>query len=409
MVITDKLRRPSALAAAALLVVASLVPLLSAKKANAYGLVTERNIKISSSNAAATDVTYLAAWKAATTTTVGGVVIDFCSTSPIIGDTCTAPAGFDVNEAGLAFTQSGLAGFTLHANTDTNTLIFTNGTPQALTSGTAYSLTLGGAGASDGITNPTGGTPGVAPENNITFYARILTYDTQANAAAYSSVAAGGGTGVVDAGGIALSTANQLTITAKVQERLTFCVYTSGVSCATGVGNSITLGDGNGVLDSNVEYTNNTAKFGVSTNANGNVAACEDVDATVCSVIIRIKGGTLKSTPGCADGSGQTCSINPVGVAAATTAAGTEYFGLRVSSSGAPLVGTAPYDGGTGTQYAFDDNNTTGTQSIYGDSISTFNAGTEQTGTLTFVGDIGATTEPGIYTTTLTFIATGTY
>lgn len=400
MVLTDKLKRPSALAAAALLILASLVPLLSNTKAHAYGLVTERNIKMSSSKAAQTDVNYLASWKAATSASVGGVVIDFCSSSPIIGDTCTAPAGFDVNEAGLALSQSGLSGFTINAATDTNTLIVTNGTPQALTAGSTYTLTLGGGGASDGVTNPTGGTPGVAPEDNITFYARILTYDTAANAAAYSSTAAGGGTGVIDAGGVAMSTANQLTITSKVQERLTFCVYTAGGSCAAGTGNSITLGDANGVLDNNTQYTNSTAQFGVATNANGLSPSN--------SVSIRMKGGTLKSNPACADGSGQNCSINPSGASATAGTAGTEQFGLRVTSTGAPLTATAPYNGGV-NNYAFDDNNTTGTQSVYGQEIASTNASTEKTGTLEFVGNISATTEPGIYTTTLTFVATGTY
>ncbi len=420
--LADTMKKPIALALALMLVAASLVPLLTARKAHAYALISARSIKLSSSKASDTDVTYSVSFNPGSNGSVGGMVVDVCSNSPIIGDSCTGPTGFKFhaksgdNTLAVA-NQSGLSGNNFSVDVagaadDDNTAVFSR-TAGALSTGTQVTIDLGSSGGSDGVDNPTGGTPGVAPENNITFYARILTFDTAAHAEAYTSTAAGGGTGAVDAGGVALSTANQLTVTAKVQERLTFCVYTSGTACANGIGNSITLGDVNGVLDNNTEYTNNTAKFGVATNANGLGAN---------SVSIRLKGGTLKNTPGCADGTAHNCSIDPVGNTETDTASGTEYFGLCVSPSASPLVAASPYSGnaaancdvtGSGNngtnKYGFDDNNTTGTQSTYGQSIATFNAATEKTGTLDFVGDIGATTEPGIYTTTLTFIATGTY
>ena len=49
MVLTDKLKRSATLAIAALLFLASLVPLLTREKAGAYGLLPSRSITMSSS------------------------------------------------------------------------------------------------------------------------------------------------------------------------------------------------------------------------------------------------------------------------------------------------------------------------------------------------------------------------
>jgi hypothetical protein len=398
--VNRKLWRPAYLAIAATLLLSAILPLLSRSQVGAYGLVTARNIKISSSKATDTDVTYAVAFTAATTNNIAGVVIDFCSNSPIIGDACTAPVGFDVNEAGLALAnQTGVTGLSVDAATTTNTLILTKAVAAPLAATTTVTVDLGTAAANDGITNPTA--------TNTTFYARILTYDTQAHAQAYAPGAPGAGN--IDAGGIALSTANQLTLTSKVQERLTFCVYT-GVNCAAG-GSTITLGDTNGVLDPAGPYVDLTGKYDVATNASGNVA-------------IRVKGDTLK-TGG--------FDIAAIGAGPAQSAFGTEQFGFcTYQSSGSGLTPAVIYDGtgsasgvcsnatqtaGTGSTggagagatapyFAFDSANTNTT---YGQTFASKAPGTTSQGKLAFLGNISNTTEAGIYQTTLTFIATGTY
>ncbi len=394
MSFTDKLRQHVSLAVVAVLLVASITPLLVSKKASAYSLVTERFIKMSSSANGATDVTYQVGFKPATSTTVGGIVVTFCSNSPIIGDACTAPSGFNSNFAALAIAnQVTLAGFSVDTtNSTVNTVVLTNGTPQALTAGTALSFDLGSTGGSDGITNPT--------TTNQTFYARILTYDTDAHAQAYPAGAPAPGTGNIDAGGIALSTAAQITITSKVQERLTFCVYT-GVNCAAG-GTAVALGDTNGVLDPAGPYVDKNTQYDVATNASQGVA-------------IRIKGDTLKSG---------SFDVAAIGNTAAASNPGNEQFGFcSYQATGTGLTPAAPYDnancntttqtagtgtpGGAGTaQFAF---NTTNTTSTYGDTFANKVAGSTSSGVLAFIGNISNTTEAGIYTTTLTFIATGTY
>ena len=374
---------------ALLLVLASIVPLIATSKARAYDSPTSRSIKMSSSKNGDTDVTYVVGFTTAqsgASSNIGGLVVDFCSTTPIISDTCTAPSGFDSNFAALALAnQSGITGWTVDTtNSTSNTVILTR-TASSIATSTAVSIDLGSSGGSDGITNPT--------TTNTTFYARILTYATGAAAQGYSSTSVGS---PVDAGGVAISTAAQLTITAKVQERLTFCIYTSGANCSGGTGSSITLGDANGVLDPATQYTNSSAKFGVASNAGGGVT-------------VRMKGKTLMRTAGCSNGTGQTCSIDPIGGTATAGTSGSEQFGLRLASLGANVTASAPYNGAA-NNYAFDDANTgSGTNTTYGAPIASQVASAEQSGTLEFVGNISNTTESGIYTTTLTFIATGVY
>lgn len=51
----------------------------------------------------------------------------------------------------------------------------------------------------------------------------------------------------------------------------------------------------------------------------------------------------------------------------------------------------------------------TSTEAATGDSLGAKAAGSESTATLAFMSNIAVTTEPGIYTTTMQLIATGTY
>lgn len=418
MVLTDKLRRPSALAASAVLLLASLVPLLSQNKVGAYGLLQDRKITMSSSAdgslAAGQDVTYEAVFEVATdTSNIGGIVIDFCSDSPILGDTCTAPTGFDLDEANLAFSVSGstLGAITMTLDataTTANKLVLNHATDFDPPAAEVITVTLGTAAANDGVDNP--------ENSNTTFYARIVTFTTAAGADAYTSTVPGNEPPVIDAGGIALSTAAQITVTSKVQERLVFCVYADEADpeyanndCTSKQGTSVLLGDDNGVLDPAGVYVSKAARYSVTTNAAG-------------SAVIRAKGGTLTSGAFTIDAFGDTAN---------TSTPGTEEFGFcTYQELGSGMTIDTLYDGdsagntstactgttdtaGTGTPggdnaaaFAFDVANLSST---YGDDIATKPAGSFSTGSLVFAGNISNTTEAGIYTSVMTFIATGTY
>lgn len=374
----------------------------------AYGQILNRSITMSSSKVGDTGVSYLVTFEPGTNaTTVKSIAVDFCANTPIIGDSCTATVGTSTPSLGSAtVTTTGGAGignltggpWTANVTNSGRTLTITSSTGMTMNTATSYYFTI------NLVTNPT---------NLGTFYGRILTFpnDTTSNYAD-GYTATNTGTNIpTDAGGIALSTANQITITAKVQERIVFCVYTTGTgnNCTGKSGSDITLGDANGVLDPVGAYVDKTAKYTVSTNASQGVN-------------IRVRGTTLTS------GSNTiTANVTP-----ATSVPGSEQFGLctyESASVAGGLSANTKYDGGTGTEcsgtsqtagtatpggdnsadFAFDTNATNGTTSTYGDVIATKLAGDFSTGTLVFIGNVGNSTEAGIYKTTLTFIATGTY
>ena len=353
----------------------------------------ERSIRMSSSANGATNTTYEINFKTAGAGAVQGVGVDFCSNSPIIGDTCTAPTGFTVGAGTTTGSIAGMTGTWSGAAAQSGRiLVLSLGTPGGSASaGAQATFTLTTA------TNPT--------NSNTTFYARVYTFATAGNASSWATGNTTGSsiTNVVDSGGIALSTAAQITVTAKVQETLTFCVYTQA-NCGAG-GTAVTLGDTNGVLSTAGPFVDKNTKYDISTNAGGASPA-----ATV-----RFKAPTLTS-------GGNT--IPTIGLTAAASAAGTSQFGLcTYRSAGTLLTPVAPYDnvncsgttqsagtgttGGNGTaQFAFD---TTAANTTFGDDLATTNAGSSNTGIIPFIGNVGPTQAAGIYTSTFTFIATAVY
>src|SRR5690606_3504730 len=149
-----------------------------------------------------------------------------------------------------------------------------------------------------------------------------------------------------------------------VQEKLTFCVYTSAANYAdcTGVtGSAVTLGDTNGVLDTAGPYVDKTTKYNIATNAS--------VDA-----VIRVKGDTLETG---------SFAIDAIGGASVASATGTEQFGLCTytdasstdtltldpdspyahanCSATTQTAGTGSTGGTGGAQFAFDTAQTTST------------------------------------------------
>ena len=395
--IKTNVRRLAYASLALLTVGATLLPALSGSASAAQ--VQARDITMSSSAVGATNTTYEVGFNIATTGAVQGVVVDFCSNTPIIGDSCTAPTGFTVGTPTVTTSggnNTGLSGsWTAAAGNSGRTLSITNASGGSITAATPIIFTLSTA------TNPT--TLG-------SFYARVFTFATSGAVTTWLGTTNGSSqAGVVDSGGIALSTAAQITVTAKVQETLTFCVYTQA-NCGAG-GTAVTLGDTNGVLSTAGAFVDKTTKFDIATNAGGASPA-----ATV-----RFKAPTLTA------GSNTIATIGATGTASAP---GTSQFGLcAYRATGTILTLVAPYnngaaDGGaacsgttqsagTGTPggtnsalFAFD---TTPAATTFGDDLATINAGSSNTGRLAFVGNVSPTQPAGIYTSTFTFVATAIY
>lgn len=393
-------KRTSAILVALLFLAATAMPIVTSQTASAYTLLGEREIRMSTSEPDATAVSYQVDFDVATTDDIGGVVVAFCEGSPIIGDTtCDVPAGFDLGSASVSGAAAGdvdLSGFTpvfnneATAGANDNTLELTNATASTgITVGNSVQFTI------DDVVNPTA---------VGSFYARIMVYSTEALAQGYTLADINS---PEQAGGIALSTADQITIQAKVQERIEFCVYTSAPDysgCgAVNATDPVILGDVNGVLSSVNPSVSVDGKYNITTNASAGAT-------------IRFKGGTLETG---------SFSIDALGGTATASSPNSEQFGMctyRDTGGGvAGLTAVAPYNDAncssitTTTQasgadqsalFAFD---TTESATTYGDVVATKTAGDWSTGRLVFLGNIDNITEPGIYTTTLDFIATGRY
>jgi hypothetical protein len=163
----------------------------------------------------------------------------------------------------------------------------------------------------------------------------------------------------------------------------------------------VVLGDVNGVLDTISPSISKEAMYNITTNASAGAT-------------IRMKGDTLASG---------LFTINAIGDTAVASNEGSEQFGMctyldagsaagltpQVPYNDAACVGTTQGQGATNDNdalFAFDTANTTST---YGQAIAQKTAGDWSTGVLVFLGNVSNITEPGIYTTTLDFIATGRY
>ena len=324
------------------------------------------------------------------------VIIDFCDASPIIADSCTTPTNFSATGASASSTS-----FTVANTTGT-----TGGFFKANISGYAAgsnNITI------SGITNPS---------SVGTFYARILLF-TNANIGTYTSAASPGS--YADYGGIALSTTNAITITAKVQETLTFCVTNNDPN---GVSSWTACSDNNATAAPALELGTGSPKVLGQTIDTGSVYSMVSTNASGGAAI------RLRSSNQCTGLStdGNTCSIAGIGGANSGAGggsggiamqAGVANFGLDVdnypvNNLPSPAVGTFnpddDYDNTQNNYYTMLNDVT----STYGSDIAstigqTTNVAYALGGKYTFAATAALTTPAGIYTANFSMIATGTF
>lgn len=319
-----------------------------------------------------------------TTATVGSIEFLYCTT-PLPGTTCTAPTGLDASTV-VSVGGTTASGWSLGTggNAPTVSRIRITRTPGTITDTQNLAFGTGSTGT-DYIKNPT--------LDNEEFFVRITLYSD----AAWTTSG--------DTGTVANSTAQQIDVTAKVQETLNFSVGTTvtapnGNACTPfSDSGALDLGDADGVLSFQQAYDDHSY-FRLSTNANG-------------GTVIYYSGDTLKSG---------SRPITAIGTSATASDVGAEQFGLALDSSDtqsgsgysfSQLAATAPYgsgngtitDGGTAT-FAFDTNSVTTPVQIAQATNSTV---TCDTGSVRYIGNISTTTPPGIYTTTISYIAAPTY
>lgn len=339
-------------------------------------VLAERSIELSNSTKTATGVEYKVTFTT-TDTSAGSVLVQFCSNTPLIGQNCTAPAGFTAAGATV------VSGGTLDTAA-ANQVVVT----KPIASG-ANTFTLGN------ITNPTA---------SGALYARVLTFANGTAAGAYTATSPGS---AIDQGSVALSITDNIGVSGAVLENMLFCVSAVAptMNCGGVTPPLLTLGETVGdniALGTDVTQAGNNGDIftQISTNASGG-AVVSMKSSVAC-------GGLMRA--GAAG-----CDIAPAGTG---IAAGEAKFGVMVGAATDP-VGATPAGvfqaSGTYNNSAYRMNwvsgNATGVSSTYGDPI--LNTGgapvNNKNAKLTFGAQVNNLTPAGKYSAELSLIATGKF
>ncbi len=389
------------------LVVASMLPLVAMSDRVDAAQVTTRKITMESSEPdleTSYDIDFVVP-----SGTIGSFRVEFCNADPIPGQACTFTAvgddvpQFDAN-AGSAAALNGSPSFGGQAITlsgpsvGDNYLDFTLGAT-VVAADTAFAVTV------DNIDNPSNDTESALSnilgrtEDNNTFYARIYTFASTTPTAYLVGTPPLGN----NEGGVAISTANQLTLTARVQEVLYFCVGDtdagSNSDCTDITGSTVDLG----VLDSGDVNVSSTE--GATGDQNGYVMVRTNAAS---GVDIDYFGANLDS--GTATITGRTSE--------AAISAGTEEWGMEVDG------GAVDVTNGTTSNLVLDTDFDTDDQYYWGtptaatpEDLAASSAGAtaadrvvdDELLVLDFAASVNALTPTGLYDTTITFVATPTF
>ena len=180
--------------------------------------IENRYVFMSNNSPSSRNVTYQIGFSFSNNQTLGSVVVESCSNSPLIDINCEAPDGFSWTES-FIYDQSGVEGFSISNTTSGNRLVLALSNPVAINQGVNQQFTL------NGIINPS--SPG-------SLYFRILTYESL------------DGTGpITNSGGVAAQINDYLVISTEVPPMLYFCIgiSISGFDCASTTGSYIDFGE----------------------------------------------------------------------------------------------------------------------------------------------------------------------
>jgi hypothetical protein len=346
-----------------------LLPLqATAAGSNAYS----RSISITNTTPSATAVTYHISFKADASYSLKTFVLDFCSDSPRVGQTCTAPAGFTVGGSPTATTPtvngSPAAGtWTPSSQNSGRTFVYSDSTSAAVVPGNVVAFDI------TSVTNPSG---------ISTFYGRILTYIIASPTYSATSTDA-----FIETGSVALATTSNIGFVFQVPESLYFCVYKT----ACGDSPALVIGHGaNAIIDSS-QIDTAIAKFVIATNAQGGAN-------------VFIHGDTLKAS------STSIAPINGGNGIQATMVAGTEAFGFKISPTTGPIYAATCYADGGGNGYCFDNNMIPpSSTAVPITQQSTPGPINNNVLTMTFAATASSTTRAGAYSTVIDLVATATF
>lgn len=335
--------------AMALLIILPIIPL--SQKVHASPL-SSRSVTIGSSVPDAVN-RHTFDFTLANVSAVGSIEFEYCSNSPFVGTACTAPAGFSASSATLS-SQTGEVGFIIDPTSTANRIVISRPPLGVSAIPVQYAF--------DNIVNQS------AP--NSTVYVRVATFATT------------NGTGSrTDEGAVAYATSSGISVAGYVPPYLTFCVgVTVSLNCSSSTGVFLNFGE----LRTN-QSRFLTSQFSVATNDPGGYTTF-------------VAGPTMTS------GNNTIPALDPP----TSSQAGNSQFGLNLRANTNPSVGAEPTGVGSGAisggyntinQFFFKN------QVIAASPISSdFNAFT-----VSYIVNVNGSQQPGIYSTTLTYIATAAF
>ncbi len=341
----------SIFSAVALLVFVSVSVALLPRTATA-AQITSRKLTLGDS-APSASTTYTFDFTTATTATFQSFSAQICTTA---SGACSAPSGLTTTSS--TFSSTSLPGTWTVSNASAGSLRGSATGASSTSSGTARQVVFGN------VTNPSA--------TNTTYYARVTLYSD----ASWGSA--------VDTGTVAASTATAINLSATVDETLTFCTGTSGITtsnCAGATGSSVDFG-----TLSPSSTASGISQLGVGTNGAGGFS-------------ITVNGATLTS-------GGNTIDAL---VTQAASNIGSKQFGLNLRDNTTPNVGTDPDGSGTATP-TIEYNTADQYRFVTGDSVASKN-GSDQFRRfhVSYIVNIDTATEAGNYTAVMTYIATATF
>ncbi|OGL30585.1 hypothetical protein A3F37_01810 [Candidatus Saccharibacteria bacterium RIFCSPHIGHO2_12_FULL_41_12] len=334
---------------ASLIIVVSLLNLAHGVKALA---LSSRSVAVGSSKSS--EVTsHRFDFTLSTMATMGSIEFEYCENNPFVGTACSAPPGLSLSGVALG-AQSGETGFSVDGSSTANKVVLTR--PSILATPTAVSYTLTNA------VNPS--------ENNKTVYVRISTFSTV------------DGTGPrTDSGAVVFSTASGISVDGFVPPYLTLCVgVTVDLTCQSASGTQLDFGE-----FSTKQTRSLTSQFAAATNDPGGYS-------------MFVAGPTMTS------GS----NIIPALATSSSSQIGKSQFGMNLRANSNPSVGSDSAGVGTAVPTAgfavpnqFSFNNQIVALSPLSTEFNRFTA--------SYIVNISPSQSPGIYNTTLTYIATAAF
>lgn len=349
-------KRPSfkgRLSTALVLLLCCIFGVSATRQVEGYGPLNNRSVTIASS-LASDSTTYKLRFDITTPGTLGSIQAEFCSNSPIITLPCTVPAGFDISGATLV-SQTGETGFSIGPQTTANKLVLTR--PPVVDVAQAVSYELSGV---------------VNPSAEGSYYVRIQTFAT--------ADASGSNT---DVGGLAYDINRNLQISAEVPPYIIFCagVTIPAYSCNAAQGSLVDLGGLKPTITGDGQ-----SQVLVSTNAQNGYT-------------LYMTGTTLTSG---------NDTINSLSTPA-TALMGSNQFGINLRANLTPSVGQDPAGPGTGSPTS-DYNQPNKYKFVSGDVIAGSASFEDfRRYTISYIADVNGNQSPGVYVSTVTYVAVGNF